>query len=554
MASLLCKTVQQFRNADEVLYKVPTVTQQPQELAQLHRIAHCQPLLHQKTKLNPISACGKMAEASSTLDQNQISCPICLDPLNDPVTTACGHSYCMSCIKDFWDQEDHTGVYSCPQCRQTFVPRPVLGRNIILAEVMESLKRDVECDVCTGRKHKAVKSCLVCLASYCETHLQPHYQSPAFKKHKLTDATGRLQDKVCSHHDKPLEVYCRTDQQCICYLCTMDEHKGHDTVSAAAGRAEKQVRPEMILYNLLNLFAMKMAFVLTYLSVSAMKTARSSLVWEWKEHVIDNARCCYNRLEKEINELKRRRSDLEQLSHTEDNINFLQVTEQLLYFGNKKTRVFKWMYVLICILNWSMSDNNGPINFIPINICVNETDLSDYLSLTLDPNTANRYLSLSEGNRKVTWGAEQPYPDHSERFDWWDQVLCKESLTGHAYWEAEWGGGGAEIGVTYKGIGRKGWSDDCRLGTNDKSWMLICSPFRYSVWHNNKETDIPIQPSGSRRVGVYLDWMADTLSFYRVSSEGLTLLHSFTSSFTAPLCPAFWVYYTNSSVSLCMLG
>ncbi|XP_072567655.1 NLR family CARD domain-containing protein 3-like [Paramormyrops kingsleyae] len=173
--------------------------------------------------------------------------------------------------------------------------------------------------------------------------------------------------------------------------------------------------------------------------------------------------------------------------------------------------------------------------------------------LTLDPNTANRYVSLSEGNRKATRGEEQPYPDHPERFDIWPQVLCRESLTGRCYWEAEWSGDVAWIGVTYKGIRRKGDSDDCLLGANDKSWMLRCSPDSYSVYHNNKQTVIPIKPSGSRRVGVYLDWAAGTLSFYRVSSDGLTLLYSFTSSFTEPLYPGFWVN-TNSSLSMCMLG
>ncbi|XP_072566649.1 NLR family CARD domain-containing protein 3-like isoform X7 [Paramormyrops kingsleyae] len=201
------------------------------------------------------------------------------------------------------------------------------------------------------------------------------------------------------------------------------------------------------------------------------------------------------------------------------------------------------------------------LNVDHIGKCRTRPGLQKYsCQLTLDPNTANRRLSLSEGNRMVTGGAEQqPYPDHPERFNFWDQVLCKESLTGHCYWEAEWSGEEALIGVTYKRIGRKGRSADCQLGANDKSWMLYCSPESYSVWHNNKQTVIPIKPSGFHRVGVYLDWAAGTLFFYRVSSDGLTLLYSFTSSFTEPLCPGFWVnsgmfFIENSSVSLCMLG
>ncbi|XP_062389397.1 stonustoxin subunit beta-like [Sardina pilchardus] len=187
--------------------------------------------------------------------------------------------------------------------------------------------------------------------------------------------------------------------------------------------------------------------------------------------------------------------------------------------------------------------------------------------LTLDPNTAHRNLSLSEGNRKVTYGQQQPYPDHPERFDFWPQVLCREGLSGHHpercdslgqslvstgqsgryYWEAEWSNGG-EVAVAYKSTPRKGVSSG--FGRNAKSWTLECSSNSYSALHNNKQTAIPAPSSSSSRVGVYLDWPAGTLSFYSVSSNTLTHLHTFHSTFTEPLYPGFLTY---SSVSLCQI-
>uniref|UniRef100_A0A672MDV0 Uncharacterized protein n=1 Tax=Sinocyclocheilus grahami TaxID=75366 RepID=A0A672MDV0_SINGR len=192
-----------------------------------------------------------MAEAR--ISQDKLTCPVCLDLLTYPVAIPCGHSYCKSCITVCWDLEDQMRVYSCPQCRQTFSPRPTLARNTMLDDLVEKLKEtkltadcyagagDVQCDVCTGRKYKAVKSCLVCQESYCQTHFEHHEEFHSRKPHKVIDATGRLQEMICQKHEKHLEMYCITDQQCICELCTIYEHKNHDTVkSSAAQRTEKQ--------------------------------------------------------------------------------------------------------------------------------------------------------------------------------------------------------------------------------------------------------------------------------------------------------------------------
>uniref|UniRef100_A0A672QS87 Uncharacterized protein n=1 Tax=Sinocyclocheilus grahami TaxID=75366 RepID=A0A672QS87_SINGR len=171
-------------------------------------------------------------------------------------------------------------------------------------------------------------------------------------------------------------------------------------------------------------------------------------------------------------------------------------------------------------------------------------------SLTLDPNTVNTHLILSEGNRKATYVEElQSYPDHPERFEHHPQVLCGESLTGRCYWEAEWSGRGTEISMTYKDISRKGGSD-CRFGFNQKSWNLSSFYNRLTVCHNNDSTEIST-PSSSNRVGVYLDWSAGTLSFYSVSdAHTLTHIHTFNTTFTEPVYAGFGVYY-GSPVSLC---
>ncbi|XP_064175976.1 tripartite motif-containing protein 16-like [Anguilla rostrata] len=552
-----------------------------------------------------------MAEGGGLLDQDQFSCPICLDVLKDPVAIPCGHSFCMDCIKGCWDQDDHTGVYSCPQCRQTFTPRPVLGRNIMLAEVVKKLKKtglqaappahcyaglgDVPCDVCTGRKRKAVKSCLVCLASYCETHLQPHYESPPLKKHKLVEATGNLQEKICSHHNKLLEVYCRTDQQCICYQCVMEEHRGHDTVSAAAGRTEKQKQlgvtqkkfQQRIPEREKELQDLRQAvqslkrsaqaavedseriFTELIRSIERRHSEVKELIRDQEKAAVSWAERLLEQLEQEIAELRRRDAEMEQLSHTEDHIHFLQscqslcappAPEDLPSITVSPHVSFEAVRKSVSELKEKLEDV-CKVELVKISESVKEVyaveprTRDNFLMyschLTLDPVTAHKCLRLPEGNREVTRVEKrQSYPDHPERFEHWVQVLCKEGQSGCYYWETEWSGDWVYIAVSYKEIGRKGDGDVSHLGYNNKSWSLHCSPSSYSFRHNNKSTKIPVPPSS--RVGVYLDHGAGTLSFYSVS-DTMTLLHKVQTTFTQPLYPGFRVG-TGTSVKLCDLG
>ncbi|XP_059203861.1 NLR family CARD domain-containing protein 3-like [Centropristis striata] len=174
-----------------------------------------------------------------------------------------------------------------------------------------------------------------------------------------------------------------------------------------------------------------------------------------------------------------------------------------------------------------------------------------FCQLTLDTNTVHRKLKLSENNRKVTCVREdQSYPDHPERFDYCSQLLCRDGLTGRCYWEVE-RRGDVTVAVSYRGISRKGESDDCWFGYNDQSWSLWCSDVGYSVWHNDIRT--VLSSSSSRRIGVYLDCPAGSLSFYRVSSDSLIHLHTFNTTFTEPLYPGFGVWSSGSSVSMCDL-
>ncbi|XP_061591678.1 tripartite motif-containing protein 16-like [Cololabis saira] len=540
-----------------------------------------------------------MAQKGDQLDQDTFSCSICLEVLKDPVTIPCGHSYCMNCIKSYWDGKEQKEITSCPQCRETFTERPVLVKSTMLADLIEQLKKtglqaapadhcyagpeDVACDFCSGRKLKAVKSCLVCLASYCEQHLQPHHDVAPLKKHKLVDPSRNLQNNICPRHGEVMKMFCRTDQKCICYLCPVEEHKGHDTVSAAAERTERQREMEVSRQQIqqeiqdrekdvkrlqqeveaINQYADKTVEdseeIFTEL-ISLLQKRSSDVkqqIRSQQETEVRRVRELEEKLQQEITDLKRRDAEMKQLTDNEDNNQFLHnysslspLSESthsssisirpLSYFEDVTAAVSEVRGQLQDILRDTWTNISQTITDMDVSLSDSQPKpksragfLKYSCEITLDPNTVNRQLLLSEENRKVTFMEQlQSYSSHSDRFTKHPQVLSRESLTGRQYWEVEKKADAVGVAVSYKNIIRSGGWEESGFGGNDKSWSLHCYSDSCEFWYNNIRTSI----SGpqSSRIGVYLDHRAGVLSFYSVS-ETMTLLHRVQTTFTQPL-------------------
>uniref|UniRef100_A0A3Q3E945 B30.2/SPRY domain-containing protein n=1 Tax=Labrus bergylta TaxID=56723 RepID=A0A3Q3E945_9LABR len=485
------------------------------------------------------------------------------------------------------------------------------GENTMLAVLVEELKKtglqaapadhcyagseDVACDVCTGRKLKACKSCLQCLASYCEKHLQPHFEAAPLKKHKLVEPSKKLQENVCSRHDEVMKMFCRTDQQSICYLCSVDEHKGHDTVSAAAERSEKQreiqdrekdVKLLQQEVEAINGSADKTVGnsekMFTEL-IRLMEKRRSDVkqqVRSQQQTEVSRVRELQEKLEQEITELKRKDAELEKLSHTEDHNQFLHDYPSLsplsesTHSSSIKIRPLRYFEDVTAAVSEVRDKLQDVLREKWTNISQTVTEVDVLLSepkpepepktraeflkyscdITLDPNTAYTLLLLSDENRKVTaMSKNQSYSSHPDRFTGRCQVLSKESLMGHCYWEVELRGN-VSVAVTYKNISRAGGSDECGFGGNDKSWALDCNNNSYDFRYNKVFT--PVSGPRSSRVGVYLDHRAGILSFYSIS-ETMTLLHRVQTTFTQPLHAGLWLNWSPGesadfkSVDLC---
>ncbi|XP_028457539.1 E3 ubiquitin/ISG15 ligase TRIM25 isoform X2 [Perca flavescens] len=588
-----------------------------------------------------------MAQANISVAESQFRCPVCLDLLKNPVSTPCGHTYCMSCINNYWDQAD-SGQFSCPQCRETFSPRPVLRRNTVLAEVVDKLKLsemvpepelylegvgEVPCDFCPAEsKLRAAKSCLVCLASFCELHVLPHREVGTLRRHKLVAAVECLAERMCAQHRLGLEpagsgseAEAPVEWSGDCLLCEADQEEVH-SVDAQRARRQLQLQgsqrtiQERTLSGERKLEEFQQSLESLKLSVSAVLDDSDALFADMalrlektkaevrarlearERAVVGRAERDLEVLEKDLEELRRRDEEISQLLQTEDTAHFLQVAPLLCVplstglhsralslpsegFGgawgalchlrsrveevcreevDKISRAVNDNYVLgaECVKggaeNFKPQQQTQPtpsagqhttwvpvlfplssLSLQPADQRMRATFLRFLCRLSLDPDTAHPTLLLLESSPGVHCGEEtQPYPPHHQRFDSVAQVLCREGQFGSAsYWEVEWRGGGwVDIGVTYRGIGRKGGGKPCLLGRNENSWRLRCTHAGYAAWHDNRKTTVAAPPCP--RIGVFLERQKGALSFYSVS-DAVVLLHTFRCPFSQPLYPAF---------------
>ncbi|XP_033987988.1 tripartite motif-containing protein 16-like protein [Trematomus bernacchii] len=443
-------------------------------------------------------------------------CSICLDSLKDPVTIPCGHSYCMKCIKSFWDKDDEKEVYSCPQCRKSFTPRPVLVKNTMLADLVEELKKE-------HKGHDTVSAA----AERTE------------RQRELEGSRLNIQQRI---QDREKEVKLLQQE-----------------VEAVNGSADKAVEDSE-----------KMFTELIHLMEKRSSDVKQQVRYQQKSEV-SRVKELQEKLEQEMAELKRRDAELKLLSHTEDHNQFLHSYPSLSALSEpthsssiniRPLSYFEDVTAALSAVRDKLQDvlreewtNVSPTEVDVLLSAADPTTRAGFLKcsqeITLDPNTAYTRLVLSEGSRKATFMKQhQSYSSHPDRFTEWPQVMSRESLTGRCYWEVE-RRGGAVVAVTYKNIIRAGGVYESLFGYNDKSWALICEQNSYTFSYNSIIT--PVSGPQSSRVGVYLDHRAGILSFYSVS-ETMTLLHRVQTTFTQPLHAGVLLYcYHGTTAELCKL-
>ncbi|XP_020512278.2 E3 ubiquitin-protein ligase TRIM39 [Labrus bergylta] len=525
----------------------------------------------------------------SSVSDDHFSCSICLEVFNEPVSTPCGHNYCKVCITGYWATRDSS---QCPLCKAEFGQTPVLQVNTEFRDMLELFKEtrfetdvksslpgavDVFCDLCHGTKRKALKSCLVCLASYCDGHLKPHHSVQALKWHKLIDPVKRLEDRMCKKHNKVMEFFCKKDQSCVCILCLKDHHEMHEAVSLEEELKERKHKVKKVnrevkqsLSNKHNTILMiqkstkqgreelertkaeivKAFDALVALIMTKMVTLVELLEGKQKAEE-QQAENLIRQLQLEIIKDYRTSNTLEELSKTQDDLRLLQGlppesppsstkhpfagrAHRLLEVETVKSAMTKTVETLneqmeIITREVDLAEERQNENLFGDEL--GNIQMQHAINLTLDPNTAHPSLIVSEDRKQVRdGGTKRSVPDSPARFDTLHYVLGEEGFSsGKFYYEVHlnrqtrW-----EVGVARESITRKGV--DLSLSPENGCWTLGCYWGRCQA--NTNPPVILTLSKVPEKVGVFVDYEGGIVSFYDI--EARALIYSFTGCvFTA---------------------
>ncbi|XP_048826805.1 E3 ubiquitin-protein ligase TRIM39 isoform X1 [Brienomyrus brachyistius] len=527
-----------------------------------------------------------MASSSSLLSEEQCHCSICLDVFTNPVSLPCGHNFCMTCIRSYWQT---SAIYQCPMCKKTFYKQPDISINTVLKEIAEQFKDmrasasgarqseepseqvgqsgEVSCDVCTGEKMKAVKSCLVCLTSYCDEHIRTH--NGRFTKHKLVEPVKNLEDRMCKKHERLLELFCKRDQTCVCVLCTETNHRAHYTVPVEREWTEKRAQlkktevevQQMIHERLKKMDEIQQSVELSKCSaqteieecvqvftnlIRVIQQTQAELIgmMEEKQKATERrAEGLIKDLEIEIAELQTRNTELKRLSQTDDHIHFLQSFPLLCTPPHTKNWSDVTVYTdlpagtirrALSRLGETLSEEMEKLA---------DTELKKIQKYTADvtfnPKTANPWLLLSDDGKQLKHGGTwQDLPNEQERFDTVVIVLGTEGLTsGRHYWEVQVG----EKDDWYLGVARASVKRKGRIAVS------IAHGYWALAMKKNQEYRVSSTPpivltldSKPRKVGVYVDYEEGQISFYNVKAR--SHIYTFMDVFTEKLFPFFYLY------------
>ncbi|XP_062850568.1 nuclear factor 7, brain-like [Trichomycterus rosablanca] len=530
-----------------------------------------------------------MAFSSSFLSENQLQCSICLDVFTDPVSTPCGHNFCMICLKKYWDT---SLICQSPVCQKEFPKRPELNVNTFISGLAAEFKKSVQvksisaaeqlpskptnvlCDYCTEEKLEAVKSCLDCGVSYCNTHLMLHKTTAKLKKHKLIDPVQNLEDYNCQKHEKPLEMFCRDDQMCVCQFCMERDHKNHRTVPIEEesgvkknqlGETQAEVQ-QMIQERLKKIDEIKTSVELNKKNTEkdkadSMKVFRSLMsciernqaelikVMEEKQRAAERqAEEFIKDLEQEITELKRRNTELEQISNIEDHLHFLKIYPSMCSPPPTKNLTDTKInpHLNVETLRRTLSQLQESLNMEMEKIVEIELKRIQQhaVDVTLDPDTAHHYLILSDDGKQVKHGKKrQNLPDNPERFDYCVCVLGKQGFSsGRFYYEVQVSGKTDwDLGVAKESINRKG---KIKLTPENGYWcMWLRNKTEYEVGEQASPVVLTLKQA-PQKVGVFVDYEEGLVSFYDVDAS--SHIHFYIGqSFTEKLYPYFSPFLNN---------